>query len=98
MIDAVAERDLLVVIPPEAFDFWLSPKVDALTAAALLVPAPENLFEAYEISMAVNRVTNDSAALLEPLTVEQAAALTTPAPPAKPAKKPKKDERQSSLF
>src|SRR4029079_19166811 len=56
-----------VVIPPDAFDFWLDPRVDALTAAALLVPAPENLFQAYPISMAVNRVTNDSPELLAPL-------------------------------
>ena len=49
-----------VVIPPEAFDFWLDCRnVDAETAAALLVPAPEDLFEAYEISPAVNRVAND---------------------------------------
>ena len=40
-----------VVIPPEAFDFWLDCRnVDAEMAAALLVPAPEDLFEAYEIS------------------------------------------------
>ena len=88
-----------VVIPPEAFDFWLSPKVDALTAAALLVPAPESLFEAYEISAAVNRVANDSAELLEPLAARSAQPATPePLAPAKRSKRPKKDERQSSLF
>src|SRR4029077_1201702 len=49
-----------VVIPPEAFDLWLDGRnVDELTAATMLTPAPEDLFEAYEISTAVNRVVND---------------------------------------
>jgi putative SOS response-associated peptidase YedK len=29
-----------VVVPPDAFDLWLDPHVDAETAAALIVPAP----------------------------------------------------------
>jgi hypothetical protein len=99
------------VIPPEAFDFWLDCRhVDANSAAALLVPAPEELFEAHEISPAVNRVTNDYPGLLEPMragaqaaeTVEPdapAGAASSPAgAPAKRARKPKKDDRQSSLF
>ena len=101
-----------VVIPEEAFDLWLDCRnVDALTAAALLVPAPEDLFEAWEISTAVNRVVNDSAELLRPATRAQAArvpamqaaetvepaVLETTAPP-KRARKSKKDDRQSSLF
>jgi putative SOS response-associated peptidase YedK len=102
-----------VVIPPEAFDFWLDcANVDARTAAALLVPAPENLFEVYEISTAVNRVANDSAALLEPVGAGTQPAPTAPVKPhsepelakseaeapAKRTRKPKKDARQSSLF
>src|SRR5262249_42570364 len=56
-----------VVIPRSAFDMWLDPSVDAKTAAALLVPAPEETFAAHAVSMAVNRADNDSAALIEPL-------------------------------
>ena len=57
-----------VILPPEAFDLWLdTAKVDAQTAAALLVPAPDDLVEAYEVSPAVNRVANDDARLIEPL-------------------------------
>jgi putative SOS response-associated peptidase YedK len=86
-----------VVIPPEAFDFWLDcASVDAQTAAALLVPAPEDLFEAYEISPAVNRVANDSPMLLEPAPPQ-----TLPSEQAQPdkrASRAKKDDRQSSLF
>jgi putative SOS response-associated peptidase YedK len=64
-----------VVIPPEAFDLWLDcAHVDAATAAALIVPAPENLFEAYEISPAINRAANDSPSLIEPLGVPDAGA------------------------
>ena len=95
-----------VVIPPEAFDFWLDCRnVDAEMAAALLVPAPEDLFEAYEISPAVNRVANDYPGLLEPVrkdapaaTVEEAAVAAPGGTQPKRARKPKKDDRQSSLF
>jgi len=46
-----------VIVPPDAFDLWLDcGKVDAITAAAaLFAPAPQGLFEAYEISPAVNQ-------------------------------------------
>jgi putative SOS response-associated peptidase YedK len=85
-----------VVIPRSAFDMWLDPKVDAETAAALLVPAPEETFTAYEVSTAVNRADNDSAALIEPLppgAVEEDAK-----PVARAKSKPKKDDGQASLF
>ena len=63
-----------VVIAPEAFDLWLDcANVDAATAAALIAPAPEGLLDAYEISTAVNRVTNDSPALIEPIGMLAAA-------------------------
>jgi putative SOS response-associated peptidase YedK len=94
-----------VVVPPAAFDFWLDcANVDAPTAAALLVPAPDDLLEAYEISTAVNRVANDTPALLEPLSAQEIAA-AMPAnveaetnAPIKRVKKAKKDDRQTSLF
>jgi putative SOS response-associated peptidase YedK len=84
------------VIPPQAFDLWLDcARVDAQTAAALLVPAPDDLFEAYEISTAVNRTANDSAALIEPVT--PGAVETVETKPVAKAK-PKKDDGQASLF
>jgi putative SOS response-associated peptidase YedK len=95
------------VIPPDAFDLWLDcRKVDAETAAALLAPAPEDLFEAYEISPAVNRVANDYPGLLEPVrrsaqgvdAVSEAAVAAPASASPKRARKPKKDDRQSSLF
>src|SRR5262245_39790395 len=87
-----------VVIPPEAFELWLDCRnVDSLIAAATLVPAPDTLFEAYEISDAVNRVVNDGPELLEPW--QESAA---PAPVRKPAStragRPKKDDGQATLF
>ena len=83
------------VVPPQAFDLWLdNTNVDATTAAALLVPAPEDVFEPHEVSTAVNRTANDSAALIEPVVpgAEE--------PPAKPVAraKTKKDDGQASLF
>jgi putative SOS response-associated peptidase YedK len=81
-----------VVIAPDAFDFWLDcTRVDALTAAAMIAPAPETLFEAYEISTAVNRTANDSPAVIAPL-----GSVPEPAPVSRA--KPKKDDGQASLF
>jgi putative SOS response-associated peptidase YedK len=66
------------VIPPEAFDLWLdNANVEATTAAALLTPAPEKLFEAYEVSNAVNRAENDSPNLIEPVAVAPPHAAAT---------------------
>ena len=98
-----------VILPLEAFDFWLDcANVDAVTAAALLTAPREDFFEAYEISTAVNRVANDRPALLEPIAQSPTPARFTPtmpataeaqmSAPAKRVKKPKKDERQTSLF
>ena len=92
-----------VTIAPEAFDLWLDcGRVDAQTAAALIMPAPDDFFEAYEVSTAVNRAANDSAALIEP--VRAVAGVQQPVTD-KPAsekvaakKKPIKDDGQASLF
>jgi hypothetical protein len=85
------------IIPQEAFDLWLDPNVDIETATALIAPAPAGLLDAYEISTAVNRVANDSPALLDAAQTEMEPAPGAPVSP-KPGKKPKKDERQASLF
>jgi putative SOS response-associated peptidase YedK len=92
-----------VILAPDAFDLWLNcAEVDAQTAAALIAPAPDDLFEAYPISTEVNRVANDNAKLLEPVVPG-----AEPAPPATPKaarapkqvnKQVKKDEGQTSLF
>ncbi len=103
-----------VVVPPDAFDVWLDcANVDAETASALLIPPPDDLFEAYEISTAVNRTANDGPDVIAPISAQPAprAAEAQPVQPAAkaadaataaaaPAKKRarKKDERQPSLF
>jgi len=72
-----------VILPLEAFDFGLDcANVDAVTAAALLTAPREDFFEAYEISTAVDRVTNDRPAVLEPIAQSPTPArftLTMPA-------------------
>jgi putative SOS response-associated peptidase YedK len=110
IITTLASRDIAhihdrmpVIVPPDAFDFWLDcTNVDATTAAAVIAPAPTGLLDAYEISSAVNRAANDSPALIEPApTPSEQPALTARGPAAAPAKrprKPKEDDRQSSLF
>jgi putative SOS response-associated peptidase YedK len=88
-----------VVIPPEAFDLWLDcANVDGDTASALMVPAQEELFEAYEVSPAVNRAANDSPDLLLPAT--PGAAPQPEPPPRKRATRGKAavDDGQGSLF
>ena len=82
-----------VVVAPQAFDLWLdSTKVDATTAAALIAPAADDVFEAYEISTAVNRAVNDTAELLAPV------AATAGAQPAAAPTKKKKSDGQLTLF
>ena len=87
-----------VVVPPDAFDLWLDCRaVDAMTATALIAPAQAGLFDAYEVSPAVNRADNDGPQLLAPAPPADAEAVSQPT--VQRAKKPKKhDERQSSLF
>jgi putative SOS response-associated peptidase YedK len=84
-----------VILPPEAYDFWLDPKVDAQTAAAAIAPAPDDQIEAYEVSSAVNRTANDSPTLVEPLRAPEA---EEPKPAPKRVKKEKVDDGQASLF
>jgi putative SOS response-associated peptidase YedK len=84
-----------VIVAPAAFDFWLDPNVDARTAAAVIAPAPDAALEAYEVSSAVNRTTNDSPNLLEPLRAPETAE-ASPAAPRR--KKEQKDDGQASLF
>jgi putative SOS response-associated peptidase YedK len=110
IITTNASRDLAalhermpVIVPPDAFDFWLDCRnVDAPTATGLLAPAREGLLDAYEVSPAVNRAANDEPALIEPVSSQQAGALPAgeggAAAPAKRERRAKKDDRQSSLF
>jgi putative SOS response-associated peptidase YedK len=89
-LGAIDER-MPAILPPEAFDLWLDcDRVDAEMAAALLLPAGEELLDFHAVSPAVNRVANDSPDLLEPASV--------PAASEEPAKRAKKDDGQASLF
>lgn len=97
---AVHDR-MPVIVPPEAFDFWLDcATVDATTASALIAPAPEDVLEVVEVSPAVNRVANDAPELIEPVPVGGLPLVeNTPASSAKRAagKRPSPDD-QPSLF
>jgi putative SOS response-associated peptidase YedK len=91
-LSAIHDR-MPVFVPPQVFDLWL----DCRNVEA-------ELLEAYEISTAVNRVANDSAALLEPMSAE-APRIAPPASPEafakekKPrARRVKEPDGQASLF
>jgi putative SOS response-associated peptidase YedK len=101
-LSAVHER-MPVFVKPEAFDLWLDcANVEADVAAALIAPADEALLEVYEVSTAVNRVANDSAALIAP--VPAGAPQSAMSPPdakekkEKKVKQPKPSDGQASLF
>jgi putative SOS response-associated peptidase YedK len=85
------------IVPPEAFESWLDcDSVDAVTAAALIVPAAENMLQMYEVSSAVNKAANDTPELIEPHTNTDAQP-STPTKPA-PKRQTKVDDGQASLF
>jgi hypothetical protein len=70
--------------------------VDAEEAAALIVPAREDLLEIYPVSDAVNHAANDSAELIE--RVAELAEPDVEASKRRKAAKAKIDDGQASLF
>jgi hypothetical protein len=85
-------------IAPEAFDLWLDcTNEETDVATSLLIAPPDGTFAWHEVSTMVNRVANDDARLIEPITPEQAAA---EAEAAKPQARPRKagSSDQGSLF
>lgn len=89
-----------VIVPPDAFDFWLDcSKIDAEIAAALIVSAVEGLLEVYPVSNAVNRTANDAPALIAPVnTRAEVAGPTAALKPKRTKPKAKKEDGQASLF
>jgi putative SOS response-associated peptidase YedK len=92
-----------VTIAPGDFDRWLDCGThDAEAATALLAPPGQGEFVWHEISTRVNRVANDDAQLILPITAEQMAAEEPrPAKRAsqrKPAPVASEDDGQGSLF
>ncbi len=89
---AIHER-MPVVIAPEDFETWLLAATQPAEAAALLKPAPDDLFSPMPVSTRVNSADNDDPALIEETHEE-------PAEPPKRAspKRAAPDPRQRSLF
>jgi putative SOS response-associated peptidase YedK len=100
---AVLHHRVPVTIAPADFERWLDCNLtDAETAMALLMPPDEGEFVWYQISTRVNRVANDDAQLILPITAEQMAA-EEPKPakkaaPRKPVPVASDDDGQGSLF
>lgn len=89
-----------VILAAEAFDLWLdTTNVDVTTASVLIMPAPENLLEAYPVSTDVNRTANDNPKLVEPVAASvEPEPVPKPAAKRAPAKCGKKDDGQGALF
>jgi putative SOS response-associated peptidase YedK len=101
-----------VTIAPEDFDRWLDGNAfEAEEAMALLAAPSSGTFIWHEVSTAVNRVANDDAALVAPISAEEAAAADAEAArkpraqrktdvngKARPAKSAARDSGQGSLF
>jgi putative SOS response-associated peptidase YedK len=92
-----------VSITPDDFERWLDCGADdAESVMALLTPSREGEFAWHEISTRVNRVANDDAQLILPITSEEREA-EQPKPvkkasPRKAAPAPPPDDGQGSLF
>src|SRR5262249_3295558 len=101
IVTTAANRTLSAIHPrmpafvaPEDFARWLDcDAVPAEEAATLIKPADEALLEVYPVSAAVNRVVNDSEALIAPVS-PTAAPEQASAPPSKT----KKTDDQPTLF
>ena len=100
---AVLHQRVPVAIRPGDFDRWLDCSADeAESVLALLTPPHAGEFAWHEVSTRVNRVANDDAQLILPITAEQIAA-EQPRPerkatPRKPAPAVPEDDGQGSLF
>jgi putative SOS response-associated peptidase YedK len=98
---AVLHQRVPVTIAPDDFERWLDCGAhDAETALALLKAPGEGEFVWHEISARVNRVANDDAQLILPITAEQRAAEEPKSIKAAPRKAMPvtSDDGQGSLF
>ena len=100
---AVLHHRVPVAIRPADFERWLDCRSYQADAATALLAAPAaGEFAWHEVSTRVNRVANDDAQLILPITAEQAAA-EQPKPaakttPRKPEPAAPEDDGQGSLF
>jgi len=100
---AVLHHRVPVAIRPGDFERWLDCRAHDADDVMMLLAAPdEGEFAWHEVSTRVNRVANDDAQLVLPITAEQIAA-EEPAPakraaPRKPAPVAPEDDGQGSLF
>jgi len=99
---AVLHHRVPVTIAPDDFARWLDCAAFEVEAAMALLHAPEEgEFAWHEVSTRVNRVVNDDAQLILPITDEERAA-EAPLPKKTAARKvappPPEDDGQGSLF
>ena len=87
-----------VMLTPETYDVWLDcDNVRADEALSAISVLPDDELETYPVSPAVNRVANDSPAVMAPYVapVEETVA---DAPKPRLRKERKADDRQGLLF
>jgi putative SOS response-associated peptidase YedK len=95
---AVLHHRVPVTIAPGDFERWLDCGThDAEDAMALLTTPGEGEFVWHEISTRVNRVANDDAQLILPISAEEPMPVKKAAP-RKPVPAVSEDDGQGSLF
>jgi putative SOS response-associated peptidase YedK len=86
-----------VILNQAGVDAWLAPGSErGKELQALLKPAPDDLLEAFPVSREVNKVANDSPALLDPVSLAEAAK--NGGTEQKKADPPAKAKKQGELF
>jgi putative SOS response-associated peptidase YedK len=98
---SVLHHRVPVTIEPADFERWLDCRDDNADGVMQLLTAPaDGAFAWHEISTRVNRVANDDAQLLLPITDEERAAAEAPAKKPSPRKPAAviEDDGQGSLF
>jgi putative SOS response-associated peptidase YedK len=70
MISKMHHR-MAVILQPEDYELWLSPKAEPLALQSLLKPYPSDDLRAYDVSTEVNNARFDSPSMIEPFAAPQ---------------------------
>ena len=67
-----------VIVPERLWDTWLDPQADPAALHAVLQPAEDFGMQAWKVSRAVSKVSNQGAELIRPLQQDERSEATEP--------------------